>query len=79
MQEEAFRSPYMEARRNAVQQAVARMQSATSEAVEALRAVMNDETSKGSERVRAAKAVIEFAFKGISLEDHEEWLKLRWG
>ncbi|HKP37186.1 MAG TPA: hypothetical protein VJT71_10020 [Pyrinomonadaceae bacterium] len=69
MQEEAFRSAYMEARRAAVQRGIARMQSATCEAVETLRSVMNDQTSKGSERVSAAKAIIEFAYKGIDIED----------
>src|ERR1041385_2962644 len=65
LQDKGFRAVYMEARRAAVQRAIARMQSATCEAVETLRAVMNDQTSKGSERVSAAKAIIEFAYKGI--------------
>lgn len=69
LQDESFRLLYMQARRAAVQRAIARMQSATSEAVETLRAVMKDESAKGSERVSAAKAIIEFAYKGIDLED----------
>lgn len=50
LKDESFNAEYMRARRDAVQQAVARMQSATCEAVEALRDVMNDETSKGTQR-----------------------------
>jgi hypothetical protein len=66
---EQFKAAYLAARRNAVQQATARLQTATGEAVEVLREVMNDKTSKGSERVSAAKAVIDLAYKGIDLED----------
>ncbi|HST19787.1 MAG TPA: hypothetical protein VLR90_01610 [Blastocatellia bacterium] len=69
LKDESFNAEYMRARRDAVQQAVARMQSATGEAVETLRAVMNDSNAKGSERVSAAKAIIDFAYKGIDLED----------
>jgi predicted transcriptional regulator len=66
-----FRSSYMEARRVAVQRAIARTQAATTEAVETLREVMNDQTAKGSERIAAAKAILDYALKGIELEDHE--------
>jgi hypothetical protein len=59
----------MQARRLAVQRAIARIQAVTTEAVETLREVMNDKSAKGSERVSAAKAVIELAYKGIDLED----------
>lgn len=69
LQDDSFRALYLQARRAAVQRAIARMQSATSEAVETLRAVMKDESAKGSERVSAAKAIIDFAYKGIDLED----------
>jgi len=69
LKDKNFNAEYMRARRDAVQQAVARMQSATCEAVETLRAVMNDCKARGSERVSAAKAIIDFAYKGIDLED----------
>ena len=66
----------MAARRNAVQQATARLQTVTGEAVGVLREVMNDKSAKGSERVTAAKAVIELAYKGIDLEDFAKRLEI---
>jgi hypothetical protein len=69
LQDSAFRSFYMQARRLAVQRAIARTQAVTCEAVETLREVMNNPASRGSERVAAAKAIIDYAFKGIELED----------
>jgi hypothetical protein len=74
LQQPEFRKSYMEARRLAVQRAIARTQAATSEAVETLREVMNDQTAKGSERIAAAKAILDYAMKGIELEDHEQRL-----
>src|SRR5687767_3659604 len=50
LQDKEFRASYMEARRLAVQRAIARIQAVTSEAVETLREVMNDKAAKGSER-----------------------------
>lgn len=74
LQQPEFRKSYMEARRLAVQRAIARTQAATSEAVETLREVMNDQSAKGSERIAAAKAILDYALKGVELEDHEQRL-----
>src|SRR2546423_15496705 len=74
LQQPEFRKSYMEARRLAVQRAIARIQAVTTEAVETLREVMNDQSSKGSERIAAAKAILDYALKGIELEDHEQRL-----
>src|SRR5437773_507121 len=54
LQNADFRASYMEARRLAVQRAIARTQAATSEAVSTLREVMSDQSAKGSERIAAA-------------------------
>ena len=35
---------------------------------------MNDRAAKGSERISAAKAILDYALKGIELEDHEQRL-----
>jgi hypothetical protein len=75
LQNPEFRASYMEVRRVAVQRAIARTQVATSEAVETLREVMNDKSAKGSERISAAKAILDYAMKGIELEDHEHRLE----
>jgi len=75
LQNPEFRASYMEVRRVAVQRAIARTQAATSEAVETLREVMNSQSAKGSERIAAAKAILDYAMKGIEFEDHEQRLE----
>jgi hypothetical protein len=75
LQDESFRSFYMQARRLAVQRAIARTQAVTCEAVETLREVMNNPGARGSERVAAAKAILDYAFKGIELEDMAQRLE----
>jgi predicted DNA-binding protein (UPF0251 family) len=75
LQQADFRSSYMEARRLAVQRAIARTQAITSEAISTLREVMSDKSAKGSERIAAAKAILDYAMKGIELEDHEHRLE----
>jgi uncharacterized protein YggE len=74
LQDKSFRAFYMEARRLAVQRAIARTQTATSEAVETLREVMKTAVANPSARVAAAKAIFDFAMKRIELEDHERRL-----
>ena len=74
LQDKGFRAFYMEARRLAVQRAIALTQAATSEAVETLRDIMKTAIASPSARVAAAKAIFDFAMKGIELEDHERRL-----
>ena len=66
-----FQVAYREARRAAVQQAIARIQQATSTAVTTLEAVMRDPQKPSGSRVSAAKAVLELALKAIEFEDLE--------
>ena len=72
LQQPDFRALYMEARRQAVQRAIARTQAVTSEAVETLREVMK--CAMPSARVAAAKAILDYALKGIQLDDLEQRL-----
>jgi alpha-beta hydrolase superfamily lysophospholipase len=67
----AFQAAYREARRQAVQQAIARIQRATSTAVTTLEAVMRDPDKPSSSRVSAARVVLEMALKAIEFEDLE--------
>jgi hypothetical protein len=67
----AFQAAYREARRDAVQQAIARIQQATSTAVTTLEAVMRDADKPSSSRVSAAKGVLELALKAIEFDDLE--------
>ena len=66
-----FRSAYMEAKREAVSVAITRLQQAATEAVETLRAVMNDPNKPASARVGAARSILEMAIKAIEIEDLE--------
>jgi len=71
LQSADFRAFYMEARRVAVQRAIARTQAVMSEAVETLREIMRSSAAMAPARVAAAKAILDYAMKGIELEDHE--------
>lgn len=75
LKEDGFNDAYLMARREAYQQGIAYAQRKVSAAMDALCAVMEDSQAKGSERVSAAKAVIEFAGRGIEFDDHEQRLK----
>ena len=66
-----FRSAYMQAKREAVSVAITRLQQAATEAVEALRAIMNDTSKPASARVSAARSILELAIKAIEIEDLE--------
>lgn len=67
--EPGFSEAYRVARREAVSQAIANIQRASSEAVKVLEEVMKNTAEKGTTRVSAAKTIIETAFKAIELED----------
>jgi lambda repressor-like predicted transcriptional regulator len=69
LQDKDFHTAYMTARRETVKHALARLQQISSEAVNTLREVMRDKTAKGSERVSAAKAIIEYSIKAVEIED----------
>jgi len=68
----AFKSAYMDARREAVRQSIAHLQSATGEAVTCLRNVMNSKTGSDAAKVSAARAVLELALKAVEIEDLAE-------
>ena len=69
MQIPAFKEQYRLARRAAVSQAVGHLQSACSVAVLALTDIAQDVTCQASDRVSAARTVLELAIKGVELED----------
>jgi hypothetical protein len=69
LQDERFSKAYHQVRRESVRQAVARLQQASSEAVDTLRDVMQCATAHPAAKVSAAKAVLEFSLKAIELED----------
>jgi hypothetical protein len=66
-----FRVAYRKARREAVQQAVARLQQATGAAGLTVLKLMTDPNVPAAVRLRAAECVFDHAIKGIELEDIE--------
>jgi len=72
LQREDFQADYQRARREAVAQAIAGIQQASSEAVKTLRRIMVDSGAPASSRVWAAKTVLELALKGAEVEDIEK-------
>jgi hypothetical protein len=73
--EPEFKAAYMKARREAMSHTITQLQQATGEAVEALRAIMQNDTEPASARVSAAKTVLEMALKELELEDLESRIK----
>jgi hypothetical protein len=69
-----FRVLYLDARRQAVHQAVARLQQATGVASLAILKLMTDPNVPAAVRLRAADSVFEHALKGIELEDLDQRL-----
>jgi transposase-like protein len=66
-----FRDAYHKARREAVQQSVARMQQATGAATITVLKLMTDTNVPPAVRLRAAECVFDRAIQGIELEDIE--------
>lgn len=74
-QEPEFKAAYMNARREAVKQSIAHLQSATGEAVTCLRDVMKSSTASDSAKVSAARAVLELSLRAVEIEDLAERVK----
>jgi len=69
LNEPAFKEAYRAACRASVQQAIAQLQNASSNALSVLLEIMNDKEEKASTRVIAAKTVLESGMKAFELED----------
>lgn len=69
-----FEEAYREARHRAMGEAIARLQQASSEAVDTLRDVMGDQEATPASRVTAARAVLELGLRATELELVDERL-----
>jgi AcrR family transcriptional regulator len=69
LKDKDFSQAYKELKREAVSQAVARLQQISGQAVETLKAIMEDKDSPASVRVSAAKSILEMAIKAVELDD----------
>ena len=76
LKEEVFQAAYLQARREAMRQAIAQLQRASCIAVRTLVAVMEDGMSSSAARVSAARTVLELGMNGIVLEDFDTRLKV---
>src|SRR2546430_12729651 len=72
LKEPTFQAAYREARREVVQHAIAQIQRASSEAVETLRAVMQDAEAPASSRVAAARTVLDMSLRAVEIEDLQQ-------
>jgi hypothetical protein len=71
IQEPKFKARYLRARRESVQQAVARIQQATGAAGTTILKLMTDPNVPAAVRLRAAECVFDLAVKGLENEDIE--------
>jgi uncharacterized protein YggE len=69
--DEAFTAVYLKARRQAVGQAIARLQQLSSGAVAVLAQVASDKQAPASARVAAASKILDTAIRAVELEDLE--------
>jgi hypothetical protein len=69
LQDPQFRRAYKDARSRLVDVAISQVQKICVEAVLVLQGVMNDKKLVPGPRVSAARAVLDFAMKGVELED----------
>jgi len=69
LQDKDFHTAYMNIRRESVSLAIARLQQASTEAVNTLKAIAKDKEAPASARVIAAKAIIEYSIKAVEIED----------
>lgn len=65
----AFITIYQEARRQAVQQAIAQLQKHSNDAVSVLVSIMKNTNKPPAARIAAASKVLDLAIKGVELED----------
>ena len=70
----AFAAAYRSARREAVQQAIARVQQTSGPAVTVLYSIATDTNALTSSRVAAASKILDLAIRAVELEDLEQRL-----
>src|SRR5262245_39382488 len=75
LKDPTFIAAYRQARAEAVSQAVARLQQASGEAVDTLKAVMADTKAPAPAKVTAAKTILEMALKGTELAELQRRLQ----
>jgi len=72
MQDPQFRRAYKDARSRLVELAISQVQKVCGEAVLVLHSIMKDKKLPASARVSAARTTLDFAMRGVELEDLRE-------
>ena len=75
LDEPGFTAAYREARRKAVKQTVARLQRASAPVVSILLQLAASDHTPATARVAACRAVLDYTFKAVELEDLDERLR----
>lgn len=68
-QEPEFKKQYRQVKMQVVTQATTQLQSATGKAVKTLKDIMEDEKTPANARVTAARAILEYSYKGTEMQD----------
>jgi ribosomal protein S11 len=71
LQLDEFQRAYKNARRQVIDQTIAKIQSVMVQAVQTLLDVMSDKTAPASAKVSAARALLDIGFKVVEIEDLE--------
>jgi hypothetical protein len=74
MRDEAFSRRLREARRDAVNHAVIRLQGASSDAVTVLHDLMMKGDAPASARITAARTVIDYSLRAVEMDELKTWI-----
>ena len=72
MNDKEFQSAFTQFKREMMRATTARLQSHTTNAVDVLSKIMVDENAPANARVQSVRTILEYAYKGIELEDISE-------
>ena len=74
LKQDTFQSPLRRARRQALSQALGRLQQVADRAVDTLDTILDDKKATTASRVSAVRAALRYACHGIEIDDFEERL-----
>ena len=72
LNDKEFRNAFTQFKREMMRATTARLQSHTTNAVDVLSQIMVDENAPANARVQSVRTILEYAYKGIELEDISE-------
>ena len=72
LNDKEFQSAFTQFKREMMRATTARLQSHTTNAVDVLSKIMVDENAPANARVQSVRTILEYAYKGVELEDISE-------